>query len=229
MDDAAWIRIVEALLFASEAPLPVQRIAEVIGCDKKEATRLVRVLGERYDEAGRAVAVEEVAGGFQLRTRPDLAPWVRKLFATRPAKLSRAALETLAIVAYRQPATRPDVEKIRGVDCGAVLGTLLDRRLVKIMGRMDIPGRPIIYGTTREFLELFGLKDLSQLPTLREFAPPAGGHAKPEGEGAEEMERPEEGRPDEERGGREIAEENGSAGAREDEGPEDGGLDADGD
>jgi segregation and condensation protein B len=228
VDDAMCLRILEALLFASEDPLSVQRIGEVIGCDKKEATRLARSLGERYDEEGRAVAVEEVAGGFQLRTRPDLAPWVRKLFAARPAKLSRAALETLAIVAYRQPVTRPDIEKIRGVDCGAVLGTLLERRVVKIMGRMDVPGRPIIYGTTREFLELFGLKDLSQLPTLREFAPPAGGHAQPEGEGAEEAAQSEEGGPDEGRGAAETAEEGERAEASEDGGPEDGGLDADG-
>jgi len=226
MDDADGLRIVEALLFASQEPLPAQRIAEVVGCDKKEAARLVRALGERYDEEGRAVAVEEVAGAFQIRTRPDLAPWVRKLFAARPAKLSRAALETLAIVAYRQPVTRPDVEKIRGVDCGAVLGTLLERRLVKIMGRMDIPGRPIIYGTTREFLELFGLKDLSQLPTLREFAPPAGGHARPDAEG--ETDRTQEGKPDEGQGGTQAREEVEGTLTPEGEGPEDGELDADG-
>jgi len=181
MDDLEGTRIVEALLFVSPEPLASQRIAEVLGCDKKEAARLARALGERYDEQGSAVAVEEVAGGFQIRTRSDLAPWVRKLLAARPSKLSRAALETLAIVAYRQPVTRTDIEKIRGVDSSGVLQSLMDRKLVKIMGRMDVPGRPIIYGTTRSFLELFGLSDLSELPTLKEFEEPPGGHARPEG------------------------------------------------
>jgi segregation and condensation protein B len=184
MDDAEAIRIIEALLFVSSEPLPAQRIAEVLGCERKEAQRLARALGQRYDAENRAVAVEEVAGGYQFRTRSDLAPWVRKLLAARPAKLSRAALETLAIVAYRQPVTRPDIEKIRGVDCSGVLQSLMDRKLVKIMGRMDVPGRPIIYGTARQFLELFGLSDLSQLPTLKEFEAPPGGHAHPEGASA---------------------------------------------
>lgn len=181
MDDLDGMRIVEALLFVSPEPLTSQRIAEVLGCDKKEASRLARALGERYDEQGSAVAVEEVAGGYQIRTRTDLAPWVRKLLAARPSKLSRAALETLAIVAYRQPVTRTDIEKIRGVDSSGVLQSLMDRKLAKIMGRMDVPGRPIIYGTTRSFLELFGLSDLSGLPTLKEFEEPPGGHAGLEG------------------------------------------------
>jgi segregation and condensation protein B len=232
MDDLEGLRILEALLFVSPDPLPPQRIAEVLGCDKKEATRLARALGQRYDEQGSALGVEEVAGGYQIRTRPDLGPWVRKLLAARPSKLSRAALETLAIVAYRQPVTRTDVEKIRGVDSSGVLQNLMDRRLVKIMGRMDVPGRPIIYGTTRSFLELFGLADLSQLPTLKEFEEPRGGHARPEGseEGgqAAQGEGAPEGATHEEEGSAAATAE-GETAAPSDAEPEDGGgLDADG-
>jgi segregation and condensation protein B len=165
---------------------------------------------------------------------------VRKLLAARPSKLSRAALETLAIVAYRQPVTRTDLEKIRGVDSSGVLQSLMDRKLVKIMGRMDVPGRPIIYGTTRTFLELFGLGDLSELPTLKEFEEPPGGRATPEG-----PEVPSESRADSEDA---MTEGEGAPGGEKDEGegsasataeagaespadvePEDGGgLDADG-
>jgi segregation and condensation protein B len=154
----------------------------------------VTALAEKFNANGRAVSGEEVAGGYQLRTKSDLAPWIRKYLASRPVRLSRAALEVLAVVAYRQPITRHEIESIRGVDCSAVLQSLLERRLVKIMGRKDVPGRPIIYGTTRQFLEHFNLPDLTQLPTLREFAEPPGGHARPpdgtedqeEGEGAME-------------------------------------------
>lgn len=179
MDDIESLRVVEALLFVSEEPLTTQRIAEVLECDKREASRLVTELAEKFNANGRAVSVEEVAGGYQLRTKSDLAPWIRKYLASRPVRLSRAALEVLAVVAYRQPITRHEIESVRGVDCSAVLQSLLERKLVKIMGRKDVPGRPIIYGTTRQFLEHFNLPDLTQLPTLREFAEPPGGHAHP--------------------------------------------------
>jgi segregation and condensation protein B len=185
MDDAEGVRIIEALLFVSEEPLTGQRIAEILECERREALRLARKLREQYETNGRAVSVEEVAGGFQLRTRQDLVPWIRKYLASRPARLSRPALEVLAVVAYRQPVTRQEIEAIRGVDCSGVLQSLLERAMIKIMGRKDVPGRPIIYGTTRRFLEQFSLSDLSQLPTLREFAEPPGGHARPEGEAAE--------------------------------------------
>jgi segregation and condensation protein B len=185
MDDAEGVRIIEALLFVSEEPLTGQRIAEILGCERREAVRLARKLRDQYEANGRAVGVEEVAGGFQLRTRQDLVPWIRKFLASRPARLSRPALEVLAVVAYRQPVTRQEIEAIRGVDCSGVLQNLLERALIKIMGRKDVPGRPIIYGTTRRFLEQFSLSDLSELPTLREFAEPPGGHARPEGAAAE--------------------------------------------
>ncbi len=228
MDDSEGMRIVEALLFVTPEPLAPQRLAEVLGCDRKEAVRLARALGDRYDEQGSAVAVEEVAGGYQIRTRTDLAPWVRKLLATRPSKLSRAALETLAIVAYRQPVTRGDVEKIRGVDSSGVFQSLMDRKLVKIMGRMDVPGRPIIYGTTRNFLELFGLSDLSGLPTLKEFEEPPGGHARAEGDANAQGEDAPGGPPRPGEGGAPATAETESEAAADAEPEEGGGLDADG-
>ncbi|HEX7128398.1 MAG TPA: SMC-Scp complex subunit ScpB, partial [Thermodesulfobacteriota bacterium] len=122
-----------------------------------------------YQSPERALTLVQVAGGYQLRTRPEMAPWLRRFLAVKPLRFTQAARETLAIVAYRQPVTRGDIEDIRGVDSGGVLKALLDRKLVRIVGRKDIPGRPLLYGTTPEFLEHFGLKDLSQLPTLKEF------------------------------------------------------------
>ncbi len=117
----------------------------------------------------RGIVLEEVAGGYQLRTPKEHASYVRKLLAAKPPRLSRPLLETVAIVAYRQPITRPEIEQLRGVDCGGVLDTLVDRRLIKIAGRKEAPGRPIMYTTTTEFLELFGLKDLEGLPDLEEL------------------------------------------------------------
>jgi segregation and condensation protein B len=115
------------------------------------------------------IVLHEVAGGWQLRTDPGSAEYVRRFLRVKPQRLTRAALETLAIIAYRQPVTRPEIEEIRGVDCGAVVKALLERKLVKILGKKEEPGRPMLYGTTREFLEFFALKDLASLPTLREF------------------------------------------------------------
>jgi segregation and condensation protein B len=115
------------------------------------------------------VQVSEVAGGWQLRTAPENAAWVQKLLGGRPVRLTRAQLETLSIIAYRQPVTRPEIDEIRGVDTGATLKLLLDRNLIRILGKKEEPGRPLLYGTTKEFLEFFNLKDLRDLPTLREF------------------------------------------------------------
>ena len=113
--------------------------------------------------------LEEVANGYQLRTAKEHAFYVRKLLAAKPPRLSRPLLETLAIVAYRQPVTRPEIEQLRGVDCGGVIDTLLERRLIKIGGRKEAPGRPLVYATTQEFLEVFSLKDIGSLPDLEEF------------------------------------------------------------
>jgi segregation and condensation protein B len=126
-------------------------------------------LAEEYDRRGGGFEIRQVAGGFQFRTRSEYSEWVKKLLKPSPAKLSRAALETLAIIAYKQPIIRADVEHIRGVDCGGVLRMLLEKKLVRVLGRKDIPGRPMIYGTTRQFLEVFNLKDLRDLPSPKEI------------------------------------------------------------
>lgn len=164
------IAIIEALLFAAEAPLTVERIVETLSdTEKKEIVSLLEGLVREYDSRGGGICLREVAGGFQFRTRTDLSPWVRKLKAGRPALLSTAALETLAVVAYRQPLVKAEIDRIRGVDASGALKGLLEKKLVRILGRKDVPGKPIIYGTTRKFLEVFNLKDLSELPTLREL------------------------------------------------------------
>ncbi len=160
--------LVEALVFASEAPLRAERIAEILEVDKAAVSTVLGALCEEYLQAGRGFVLVEVAGGFQFRTRPEHAEWLRRLGQSRPFRFSRAALETLAIVAYRQPITRAEIDYLRGVDSGGVLKTLLEKRLVRILGKKDIPGKPLIYGTSRDFLELFGLKDLSALPSLKE-------------------------------------------------------------
>ena len=160
------VDVVEALLFASEAPVEAERIQEVLDLPSAgEARELVRVLGERLDGQGRALQIIEVGGGFRLVTRPEVAPWLVKLARSRTrSRLSRSSLETLAIIAYRQPASRPDIDAVRGVNSEAVLDNLLDRRMVRIAGRKDSPGRPFLYETTRDFLVAFGLRDLADLP-----------------------------------------------------------------
>jgi segregation and condensation protein B len=162
------IDIVEALLFASDAPLETERIREVLDlADAGEVQALVDALRERYEGAGRALMVVEVGGGFRMVTRPEIAPWLLRLAKTRTrARLSRPALETLAIVAYREPVSRPEVDALRGVNSDAVLDNLLERRLLRIAGRKDAPGRPFLYETTREFLVAFGLRDLGDLPKV---------------------------------------------------------------
>jgi segregation and condensation protein B len=164
------VAVIEALLFASETPLTAERMAEILpDTEKKEIASLLEGLMREYEARGGGICLREVAGGFQFRTRTDLAPWIRKLKAGRPAMLSPAAMETLAVVAYRQPLVKSEIDRIRGVDASGALKGLLDKKIVRIVGRKDVPGKPIIYGTTRKFLEIFNLKELSELPTLREF------------------------------------------------------------
>jgi segregation and condensation protein B len=162
------IDLVEALLFASDTPLEAERIREVMDlADIHEARALVDELRTRYDTADSALSIVEVGGGFRMVTRPALAPWLMKLAKSRTrARLSRPALETLAIVAYRQPVSRPEVDAIRGVNSDAVLDNLLERRLIRIAGRKEAPGRPFLFETTREFLVAFGLRDLGDLPKV---------------------------------------------------------------
>jgi segregation and condensation protein B len=162
--------ILEALILASETPLTPERAAEVLtDTEKKEVLFLFEELSREYETRAGGIILVQVAGGFQFRTRPEMAPWVRKLKAARPAMLSPAALETLAVIAYRQPLVKSEVDRIRGVDVSGALKGLLEKKLVRIVGRKDVPGKPIIYGTTRKFLEVFNLKDLSELPTLRDL------------------------------------------------------------
>ena len=155
----------EALLFASDAPLELARITEVLELSADEARAALAELTAACDAPGRGLAVVEVAGGYRLVTRPELAPILVRLQRLRlKSRLSRAAVETLAIIAYRQPISRPEIEQLRGVNADAVVTALLERRLIRMVGRKAGPGRPILYGTTREFLEHFGLRDLGELP-----------------------------------------------------------------
>lgn len=159
--------LIEALVFASDHPQKASDLAKAASASVKEVRDLLQDLHGEYQARG--IQLSEVAGGWVLRTNPVYAPFVRDLTKQRPVRLTRAQVETLAIVAYRQPITRPEVDDIRGVDSGPVLKLLLERDLVRILGKRDEPGRPMIYGTTAAFLELFGLKSLKDLPTLREF------------------------------------------------------------
>ena len=173
--DAKLARV-EATLFVADGPITTRRLARAANLsDGTEARNLVRDLNRLYDEAGSAVHVEEIAGGFRLLTRPEFERWLVKLYQARPrVRLSGPALETLAIVAYRQPVLRADVEAIRGVQCGEMLRQLMEKDLVRIVGRDHTLGRPLIYGTTKKFLMLFGLKDLNELPMVRELSLPQG-------------------------------------------------------
>ncbi len=162
--------VLESLLFAAGEPVTLSQLANALDEVPRERIRKsLNALATRYADAGRGIMLEEIAGGYQLRTRSEHAVYVRRLLSAKPPRLSRPILETLAVVAYRQPVTRPEIEQLRGVDSGAVLDTLLERNLIKVAGRKEAPGRPLMYVTTSEFLELFSLKDLEELPNLEEF------------------------------------------------------------
>jgi segregation and condensation protein B len=161
--------VLESLLLLAEKPLTVEELRQATGIDAERIAKGLDQLSGQYREGLSGIVLHEVAGGWQLRTSPLNSSFARRFLRVKPQRLTRAALETLAIVAYRQPVTRPEIEEVRGVDCGAVLKALLERKLVKILGKKEEPGRPILYGTTREFLEFFALKDLASLPTLREY------------------------------------------------------------
>jgi len=161
----------EAVLFAAAEPVPLARLVRLLGAWPRAAVHdALEELRAALDADGRGIRLAETGGGFQLRSAAECAPWVRRFFAEKPPRLSRAVLETLAIVAYRQPATRGEVEAVRGVNCDAVLGALLTRGLIQVVGRRQSPGRPVEYGTTGNFLELFSLRDLTELPELPEPA-----------------------------------------------------------
>ena len=161
--------IVEALLFLAEKPLTPEEVRAASGIEVPVVQKALDKLAGHYRDGVCGIVLHEVAGGWQLRSAPNVSDYARRFLRVKPQRLTRAALETLAIIAYRQPVTRPEIEDIRGVDCGAVVKALLERKLIKILGKKEEPGRPMLYGTTREFLEFFALKDLASLPTLREF------------------------------------------------------------
>ncbi|MDJ0876786.1 MAG: SMC-Scp complex subunit ScpB [Desulfobacterales bacterium] len=163
--------IIESLVFVSETPLSIDRLKTILDdVDRRDIRLALAELQGEYEDRQGGFVLQEVAGGFQFRTHADYSDWIKKLLKPSPTRLSRAALETLAIIAYKQPIIRADVEHIRGVDSGGVLRMLLERKLIRVLGRKDIPGRPMIYGTTKEFLELFNLKDLGELPSPKEIS-----------------------------------------------------------
>ena len=163
--------ILEALLFVTAEPIPVTRFLALLGAvTKQDVDQALASLAQDYEQEGRGLQLAEVAGGYRIVTKAEFAPWLKRLEKVKsPSKLSRSALESLAIIAYKQPIVRAEVEQIRGVETSGVIRTLLERKLVRIVGRKEEPGRPIMYGTTKFFLEHFGLRDLSQLPPLHEF------------------------------------------------------------
>lgn len=171
-------RIIEAVLFVSTKPLTFTILASFMtrqtpqdqrqGLHEKIRQALLNI-EEELRAGGHGMILARVGGGYQLRTDPALAPWLQRFLAARPERLSKSALETLSIIAYKQPLTRAEVEHIRGVDCSAVLAKLVEKNLIRIAGKKEVPGRPLLYGTTREFLELFGLNEISDLPTLRQL------------------------------------------------------------
>ncbi len=162
--------IIESMLFVSEDPLTIDRIKNVLTfADTKEIRNALKVLLDEYESRKGGFFLHEVAGGYQIRTRPEYTEWIKRLVKTNPRRISKASLETLAIIAYKQPVIRSDIEHIRGVDCGGVIRMLLERKLVRVLGRKKIPGRPLIYATTKQFLETFDLKDIKDLPTPKEI------------------------------------------------------------
>ena len=169
MDDARSKQIIEALLIATDEPLTLDRIADITKLQKDAILQYLEQLNQEYMSSQRAFQVKEIAGGYQIYTLPVFADWVGALHDHK-SKLSRAALETLAVIAYHQPITRAEIEKVRGVDCTYILDALIQKGLVRTSGRLPVPGRPIRYATTREFLRYFGIKDLGELPREADFS-----------------------------------------------------------
>ena len=162
--------IIESLLFVAQEPLTIEKIKTILEtAETKEIRSALDGLADQYTARGGGFFLCEVAGGWQLRSRPEFNEWIKRMLQPSPQRLTKAALETLAIVAYNQPIIRADIEHIRGVDCGGVLRQLMERKLIRVLGRKEIPGRPMIYATTKLFLELFNLKSLKDLPSPKEM------------------------------------------------------------
>jgi len=163
--------IVESLLFVAENPLSIDQLqATVPEVSTDEIRQALQDLKDSYTARNGGFVIHEVAGGYQFRTRPEFKEWIRRLLQPKPPKLSKPAMETLAIIAYRQPILRSEIEHVRGVDSANSLRILLERKLIRVLGRREIPGRPLVYATTTKFLETFDLRDLKDLPTLKEIA-----------------------------------------------------------
>ncbi len=162
--------VLEALIFVSDAPVSVKKLKELLeDAAEGQVEIMLDELVCEYHARGGGIVLQKVAGGYQFRTPETVGPWIKKLKGGKPLALSQAAMETLAVIAYRQPVMKAEIETVRGVDASAALRGLLEKNLVRIVGRKDVPGRPIMYGTTKRFLEVFTLNDLSELPTLREI------------------------------------------------------------
>lgn len=165
--------VTEAVLFASDEPLSVSRLSGIVGTSAKQINNYVKSLNDKYAAQNRAFRIEQIAGGFQMMTLNCYNHWLKKLLSSRgDSKLSPAALETLAIIAYKQPVIRADIESIRGVSVGEVVRSLMYKGLIKIVGRAEVLGRPMLYGTTKKFLEVFGLGSLKDLPEVEELKEP---------------------------------------------------------
>ncbi len=189
MGEQAVKPVLESLLFVSEEPIRLEILTRILPEWKEEEIgEGIRQIQVESEDPTRGVELVQVAGGYQFRTKPIWAEWVNRLKKVKVVKFSRAALETLAIVAYRQPIIRSEIEQIRGVDSGWTLRILLEKGMIRMMGRKDLPGRPILYGSTQAFLELFGLNALSDLPTLKEVLPPPKEEETLKSEEAREME-----------------------------------------
>jgi segregation and condensation protein B len=163
--------VVEAMLFISDKPVTVEQIKDVVGnLDAGQVRQVISELNTEYEQSNRGIRITEVAGGFRMITPPQLAPFLRKMYKQRRAeRLSKPALETLAIIAYKQPLTRLEIETLRNVNVDGVMSSLVEKGLIRITGRKNAPGRPFVYGTTRQFLEYFGLKSLDELPKMEDF------------------------------------------------------------
>jgi segregation and condensation protein B len=162
--------IIESLLFVSEVPLSLIKLKTILAMHTHgEIIQTLEELRQEYADDKHGFFLAEVAQGYQFRTKPEYGEWIRKMKKIIPTRLSQASLETLAVIAYKQPILRSEIESVRGVDVGGILRLLLEKNLIKILGRKNVPGRPIIYGTTHKFLEFFSLKDISSLPTLEEM------------------------------------------------------------
>jgi len=162
--------IIESLLFVADEPLTVDRLKKILNqTESGEIREAMAELTAEYEARGGGFYLDEVAGGYQIRTRPQYTDWIKKLIQPKPLRLSKPALETLVIIAYKQPIIRSDIEHLRGVDCGGVIRMLLERKLIRVLGRKEIAGRPLIYATTKRFLEIFDLKNLRDLPTPKEI------------------------------------------------------------